>query len=61
MCGHTIIMSYGLLMRREAGRMSNVLGTEVVLDPSRIAAQIGSGIGFLGAGVIFVRSTRPAR
>jgi putative Mg2+ transporter-C (MgtC) family protein len=55
-------------MRREAGRMSNVLGTEVVLDPSRIAAQIGSGIGFLGAGVIFVRSryslalaTRPAR
>lgn len=28
----------------------------VVLDPSRVAAQIVSGIGFLGAGVIFVRS-----
>jgi putative Mg2+ transporter-C (MgtC) family protein len=27
----------------------------VVLDPSRIAAQIVSGIGFLGAGLIFVR------
>lgn len=32
-----------------------VLGEEVVLDPSRIAAQIVSGIGFLGAGVIFTR------
>lgn len=28
----------------------------IVLDPSRVAAQIVSGIGFLGAGVIFVRS-----
>ena len=28
----------------------------VVLDPSRVAAQIVSGIGFLGAGVIFVRT-----
>jgi putative Mg2+ transporter-C (MgtC) family protein len=28
----------------------------VVLDPSRVAAQIVSGIGFLGAGVIFVRA-----
>ncbi len=28
---------------------------EVVLDPSRIAAQIVAGIGFLGAGLIFVR------
>lgn len=34
---------------------STVLGEEVVLDPSRIAAQIVSGIGFLGAGVIFLR------
>lgn len=32
-----------------------VLGDEVTLDPSRIAAQIVSGIGFLGAGVIFTR------
>src|SRR6201996_565513 len=28
---------------------------EVVLDPSRVAAQIVSGIGFIGAGIIFVR------
>src|ERR1700744_4851857 len=27
----------------------------VVLDPSRIAAQVVSGIGFIGAGLIFVR------
>lgn len=27
----------------------------VVLDPSRVAAQVVSGIGFLGAGLIFVR------
>ena len=34
---------------------AHVLGGDVVLDPSRIAAQIVTGIGFLGAGVIFVR------
>lgn len=34
-----------------------VLGEEVVLDPSRIAAQVVSGIGFLGAGVIFTQRT----
>jgi putative Mg2+ transporter-C (MgtC) family protein len=27
----------------------------IVLDPSRVAAQVVSGIGFLGAGLIFVR------
>ena len=36
---------------------SDVLSSgRVVLDPSRVAAQIVTGIGFLGAGVIFVRS-----
>lgn len=30
-------------------------GATALVDPSRIAAQIVSGIGFLGAGVIFVR------
>ena len=30
-------------------------GAGVALDPSRIAAQVVSGIGFLGAGMIFVR------
>ncbi len=35
---------------------TNILaGGTVVLDPSRIAAQIVSGIGFIGGGVIFVR------
>lgn len=34
---------------------SKVLGLDVSLDPSRIAAQIVSGIGFLGAGLIFTR------
>lgn len=29
---------------------------DVDLDPSRIAAQVVSGVGFLGAGIIFVRS-----
>jgi len=42
----TLVSAYGF---------SSVLGTDVVLDPSRIAAQVVTGIGFLGAGVIFVR------
>jgi putative Mg2+ transporter-C (MgtC) family protein len=33
----------------------DVLGANVSLDPSRVAAQIVSGIGFIGAGLIFVR------
>jgi putative Mg2+ transporter-C (MgtC) family protein len=34
---------------------SDVPGRHVVLDPSRVAAQIVLGIGFIGAGLIFVR------
>jgi putative Mg2+ transporter-C (MgtC) family protein len=34
---------------------SNILGEGVVLDPSRVAAQVVSGIGFIGGGIIFVR------
>ena len=34
---------------------ADVLSAEVVLDPSRIAAQIVTGIGFIGGGLIFVR------
>jgi putative Mg2+ transporter-C (MgtC) family protein len=34
---------------------TDVLGDHVVLDPSRVAAQIVSGIGFIGGGIIFVR------
>lgn len=33
----------------------NVLSDEVVVDPSRVAAQVVSGIGFLGAGIILTR------
>jgi putative Mg2+ transporter-C (MgtC) family protein len=33
----------------------DVLGSHVVLDPSRVAAQVVSGIGFIGGGLIFVR------
>lgn len=42
----TLVSAYGF---------SHVLQQDVNLDPSRIAAQIVSGIGFLGAGVIFMR------
>src|SRR5699024_3294095 len=42
----TLVSSYGF---------AHVLGDDVILDPSRIAARIVTGIGFLGAGVIFVR------
>lgn len=34
---------------------SDVLGPDVTLDPSRVAAQVVSGIGFIGGGLIFVR------
>jgi putative Mg2+ transporter-C (MgtC) family protein len=41
-----LVSSYGF---------SDVLGRGVTLDPSRVAAQIVSGIGFIGGGLIFVR------
>jgi putative Mg2+ transporter-C (MgtC) family protein len=34
---------------------TDVLGSHVILDPSRVAAQIVTGIGFIGGGLIFVR------
>jgi putative Mg2+ transporter-C (MgtC) family protein len=34
---------------------SDVAGANVSVDPSRVAAQIVSGIGFIGGGLIFVR------
>ena len=42
-----LISKYGYTDVLENGR--------VVLDPSRVAAQIVSGIGFIGGGVIFLR------
>lgn len=53
-----MIVSIGaaLIMIVSKYGFSDVLGLSgYVLDPSRIAAQIVSGIGFLGAGMIFVR------
>jgi putative Mg2+ transporter-C (MgtC) family protein len=43
-CAFTLISAYGF---------AGVLENDIRLDPSRISAQIVSGIGFLGAGVIF--------
>jgi putative Mg2+ transporter-C (MgtC) family protein len=37
------------------GFADTLVENNVVLDPSRVAAQIVSGIGFIGAGIIFVR------
>ena len=44
--GFTLVSAFGF---------GNVLGETTNLDPSRIAAQIVSGVGFLGAGLIFMR------
>jgi putative Mg2+ transporter-C (MgtC) family protein len=45
--GVVLVSKYGFSDVIETGR--------IVLDPSRMAAQIVSGVGFLGAGLIFVR------
>lgn len=46
----------GLFMLVSKYGFNDVLQSDrIVLDPSRVAAQIVSGIGFLGAGIIFVR------
>jgi putative Mg2+ transporter-C (MgtC) family protein len=45
-----------LFMIVSAFGFSDILGTaHVILDPSRVAAQVVSGIGFLGAGSILLR------
>jgi putative Mg2+ transporter-C (MgtC) family protein len=45
-----------LLMIVSAFGFADIIGTErVTLDPSRVAAQVVSGIGFLGAGTIILR------
>ncbi len=43
------------LLISKYGFMNVLADGRVVLDPSRVAAQIVSGIGFIGAGLIFVR------
>jgi putative Mg2+ transporter-C (MgtC) family protein len=54
---HTLVgVGAGLFMLISKYGFSDVLQTgRIVLDPSRVAAQIATGIGFLGAGLIFVR------
>jgi putative Mg2+ transporter-C (MgtC) family protein len=45
-CLFMIVSAYGF---------ASVIGPGVILDPSRVAAQVVSGIGFLGAGSILLR------
>ena len=53
---HTLVgLGAALFMLVSKYGFFDVLGPNVVLDPSRVAAQIVSGIGFIGAGLIFVR------
>jgi len=54
---HTLVgVGSALFMLVSKYGFTDVLeGRLVVLDPSRMAAQIVSGIGFIGAGLIFVR------
>lgn len=51
-----VCVGSALIMLVSAFGFADVLGRQdVVLDPSRIAAQVVSGIGFLGAGSILLR------
>ena len=54
---HTLVgFAAALIMLVSKYGFTNVLVTSrVVVDPSRVAAQIVSGIGFIGGGLIFVR------
>lgn len=53
---HTVVgFASALIMLVSKYGFADVLGDHVALDPSRVAAQIVSGIGFIGAGLIFVR------
>ena len=53
---HTLVgVGSALIVLVSKYGFSDVLNAHVILDPSRVAAQIVSGIGFIGAGLIFVR------
>ncbi|MCZ0973914.1 MgtC/SapB family protein [Streptomyces noursei] len=54
---HTLVgVGSALFMEVSIHGFGPLLGTDgVVLDPSRVAAQVVSGIGFIGGGLIFVR------
>src|SRR6202167_3991951 len=46
-----------IMLVSKYGFTNILVNNRVVLDPSRIAAQIVTGIGFIGGGLIFVRRT----
>jgi putative Mg2+ transporter-C (MgtC) family protein len=46
-----------IMLVSKYGFMNILVNNRIVLDPSRIAAQIVTGIGFIGGGLIFVRRT----
>ena len=48
-------LAAALVMEVSKAGFGDVLGHDVSLDPSRVAAQVVSGIGFVGAGIIFVQ------
>ncbi|PZR83821.1 MAG: hypothetical protein DLM65_01060, partial [Candidatus Aeolococcus gillhamiae] len=51
-----VAVSSSLLMIVSAYGFADVMGvSQVSFDPSRVAAQVVSGIGFIGGGLIFVR------
>jgi putative Mg2+ transporter-C (MgtC) family protein len=53
---HTIIgFAAALIILVSKFGFTDVLGEHVTLDPSRVAAQIVTGVGFIGGGLIFVR------
>jgi putative Mg2+ transporter-C (MgtC) family protein len=54
---HTLVgVGSALFMEVSQHGFDNVLGMQhVSFDPSRVAAQVVSGIGFIGGGIIFVR------
>lgn len=53
---HALIgFSSALIMLVSKYGFTDILGENIVLDPSRVAAQIVSGIGFIGGGLIFVK------
>lgn len=54
---HTLVgVAAALIMLVSKYGFSDILATNrVVLDPSRVAAQVVSGIGFIGGGLIFVQ------
>jgi putative Mg2+ transporter-C (MgtC) family protein len=51
-----VAVGSSLMILVSAYGFSATLGDHVVLDPSRVAAQVVSGIGFLGAGSIILRN-----